>query len=153
MDPMSSLKNTRGFTLIEIMAVVAIIGLLLGLVAVGVNQQIQKSRKTTAEAQIRNFEQALELYYMDNGFYPSTEQGLEALITQPSSHPVPKNWRKGYLRKKEVPQDPWGYDYIFISPGARNEDSFDLASYGADNREGGDGNNADITNWATTSQP
>jgi general secretion pathway protein G len=142
--------NSRrsGFTLIEIMVVVFIIGILLAIVAPKLIGRTDDARVVEAKAQIRNFETALKLFKIDNGFYPSTQQGLEALIAQPSAGKLPKNYKQGgYLEKKKISQDPWGNPYIYISPGT--EGDYDIISYGADGSPGGEGYDADITNWDT----
>jgi len=133
-----------GFTLIEIMVVVMIIGMLAALVGVRVFNVLEKGKRKTVVAQMKNFEATLGAYRLDNNKYPTTEQGLEALVTQPTTEPVPKNYpRGGYLSSREVPLDPWGYPYVYFCPGL-NEEEFTIISYGADGTEGGDGNNADI---------
>ena len=138
-------KRNAGFTLIEIMVVVMIIGMLAALVSVRVFDIYEKSKRKGAVAQISNFETALAAYRLDNNKYPSTEQGLDALIKQPTMEPVPKNYpRGGYLQgTKEIPLDPWGNPYVYFSPGLNGED-FTIISYGADGVEGGEGTNADI---------
>ena len=141
-----------GFTLIEIMAVVLIIGLLSTLVGVAIFAQVDKARVTAAQTQIRQLEGALETYRMDNSRYPSTEQGLEALVREPTGEPVPRNYQPGgYLRGGAVPLDPWSEPYQYRSPGDHNPHSFDLWSLGADNTPGGDGIDADVGNWAPDS--
>jgi general secretion pathway protein G len=141
--------RVAGFTLIEIMAVVLIIGLLSTLVGVAIFQQVDKARVTTARTQIKNLESALEAYRMDNARYPTTEQGLEALVSEPSGDPVPRNFLPGgYIQGGSVPADPWGEPYQYESPGQHNLQSFDLWSLGADNTPGGDGIDSDIANWA-----
>ncbi len=138
------MKNHRGFTLIEIMVVIVILALLAAVVVPRIVGRTDEARRTTAAVQIRNIESALHLFKLDNGFYPSTEQGLEALVTQPTIGQIPQRWREGgYLPK--VPKDPWGYPYIYLSPG--NHGDFDLISYGNDGEQGGDGNNADVESW------
>jgi general secretion pathway protein G len=98
--------------------------------------------------QIKSIETALKMYKLDNGAYPSTEQGLEALVQSPEVGQLANNWKKGgYLEKGKVPKDPWGNDYIYLSPGAHNTDDFDLLSYGPDGQPGGEEENADINNW------
>jgi general secretion pathway protein G len=135
-----------GFTLIEIMAVVLIIGLLSTLVGIAVIPQIDKGRVTTARTQMRTLESAIESYRMDNVRFPTTEQGLDALITQP---PDARNYQSGgYLRERRIPVDPWGNAYQYEAPGQHNDHSFDLWSYGADGAPGGEGVDADIGNWA-----
>jgi general secretion pathway protein G len=139
------MKKQTGFTLIEIMVVVVIISVLIGLVAPNILGRVDEARVTAAKADISTMVQALEMYKLDNHSYPSTDQGLEALITRPSGSPEAKNWRKeGYLKKK-LPKDPWGNDYQYLSPGT--EGPFDLYSLGADGREGGGDYDADIGSW------
>jgi general secretion pathway protein G len=134
----------KGFTLIEIMVVVIIIGVLVALIAPNMIGQTDKARVTAAAADIHSISSALQMYKLDNFVYPTTDQGLQALVTKPGGSPEPKNWNKdGYLPKKPV--DPWGNDYIYISPGAHGP--FDLSSHGPDGKEGGDD---DIVNWDTT---
>jgi len=138
-----------GFTLIEIMAVVLIIGMLSGIVGFAVFQQVDKARVVTAKTQINRLESSLELYNMDNGRFPTSEQGLEALISEPSSAPEPVSYQPGgYLKGGELPLDPWGNEFQYESPGSNNENSFDLWSLGKDGTPGGDGLNADLGNWS-----
>jgi len=137
-------KKSRGFTLIELMVVIVILGILAGLVLPRFMGRTEEAKKTKARLQIENLEGALKLYKLDIGTYPTTEQGLEALVQKPSTGTVPKNWREGgYLEKAKVPEDPWGRPYVYISPGIKNRD-FDLKSLGADGEESGEGENADI---------
>lgn len=137
----------RGFTLIELMIVIAILSILAALVAPSLLGTKEDALRTQARVQITNFEQALKLFYVDNGFFPSTEQGLTALIEKPTIGRVPKKWREGgYLEKETIPKDPWGNPYIYISPGIHNKD-FDIVSYGADGEQGGEGKNGDIESW------
>ncbi len=139
-----------GFTLIEIMAVVLIIGLLGGIVGAVVFGQVDKARAATAKTQLKQLESALEFYRLDNARYPSSEQGLQALVQKPSGDPAPRNWRpEGYLQGGKVPQDPWGEDYQYRSPGEHNTYSFDLWSFGADGKPGGTDADADVGNWAS----
>jgi general secretion pathway protein G len=134
-----------GFTLIEIMAVVLIIGLLSTIVGVSIFAQVDKGRITAARTQIANLESVLELYRMDNAKYPTTEQGLDALINEAEDA---RNFPPGgYLQKRRIPEDPWGNPYEYEQPGQNNTHSFDLWSYGADGKPGGDGVDADIGNW------
>ncbi len=142
-------KRTRdGFTLIEIMAVVLIIGLLGGIVGTVVFAQIDKARVTTAKVQIKALEQALDAYRMDNARYPTTEQGLDALVHKPSGEPQPKRWQpEGYLPGGKVPADPWGTAYQYQAPGTKNPYAYDLWTLGADSAPGGDGNDTDRGNW------
>jgi general secretion pathway protein G len=140
--------RSLGFTLIEIMAVVLIIGLLSTIVGVSIFAQVDKGRVTTASAQISNLEAVLELYRMDNAHYPTTDQGLQALVSPSDVSPVPMNFPQGgYIQKGRVPNDPWGSPYQYEQPGQNNPESFDLWSYGADGQAGGDGVNADVGNW------
>lgn len=141
-------RRDAAFTLIEIMAVVLIIGLLGGIVGAAIFGQIDRARVTTARTQIKQIEAALDFYRMDNGKYPTTEQGLEALVRPPSIDPLPKNYRpEGYLSGGRVPLDPWSNDYEYLSPGQNNPYSFDLWSHGSDGRPGGSGTDADVGNW------
>ena len=134
-----------GFTLIEIMVVVIIIGILAALAAPRLMNRADDARVTEAEVQIMNFETALKMFKMDNGFYPSTEQGLNALISAPISGKIPENFRAGgYLGRKTLKADPWNNEYIYICPGTQGD--YDIISYGADGQPGGEGYNADIIN-------
>jgi general secretion pathway protein G len=141
-------RSQDGFTLIEIMAVVLIMGLLMTVVGVNIKAQIDKARLATAKGQITNLESALEFYRMDNGRYPSTEQGLEALVREPSADPKPRNYPPGgYLKKSDGILDPWGEPFQYEAPGSRNVHSYDLWTQGADASPGGEGGDADIGNW------
>jgi general secretion pathway protein G len=136
--------NHGGFTLIELMVVIVILGILAGLVLPRFMGRTEEARRTKARLQIENLEGALKLYKLDNGAYPTTDQGLEALVQKPSTGVIPRNWREGgYLEKGKVPEDPWGRPYAYISPGIKNKD-FDLRSLGADGEEGGEGENEDV---------
>ena len=136
--------SQRGFTLIEIMVVIVILGLLAAIVVPRIVGRTDEARRTTAGIQIKNIEQALHLFKLDNGFYPTTDQGLEALVTKPSIGQIPNNWREdGYLPK--VPKDSWGYEYVYLSPGRHG--MYDLISYGGDGEIGGEGNSADVESW------
>ena len=138
----ASARAQRGFTLIEIMVVVVIIGLLAAIVAPNLIGNIDRAAVTRARGDIRSIETALNLYRLDNFRYPTTDQGLEALVTNPGAAVAP-NW-KAYLNS--VPSDPWNQPYRYQSPGQRGGE-FDLFSYGADGQEGGEEVNADIGNW------
>ena len=136
--------NRSGFTLIEIMVVIIILGILVGLIVPRFLEKPEKARIVKAQMQIESISGALKEYKLDNGDYPTTEQGLEALVEKPSIGQVPKKYpEKGYLPK--IPKDPWGNDYVYISPGEHGD--FDLISYGADGEEGGEGKNADVQSW------
>jgi general secretion pathway protein G len=143
--PLSSVRRA-GFTLIEIMAVVVIMGMLMTVLAVGVNGQIQKARIASAGAQINRLEQALDFYQLDNARYPTADQGLSALTQEPSTPPVPKNFTPGgYLKNSEQMIDPWGEPFQYRIPGTQNPHAFDLWSLGPDGLEGTD----DIRNWSS----
>ncbi len=138
--------NERGFTLIEIMVVIIILGILASYVAVRLTGQTEEARRTQARVQIESLETALALYKLDNGSYPSTEQGLQALVEPPTVGNLPRKWREGgYLEKSKVPSDPWENEYIYLSPGIH--DDFDISSYGDDGAQGGEGKDADINSW------
>ncbi len=140
-----------GFTLIEIMAVVLIMGMLMTLVGVAVFQQVDKARITTARAKIAQLESALEFYRMDNARYPTTDQGLQSLIRKPDSQPAPRNYPAGgYVKRRDALEDPWGQGFRYESPGQHNPHSFDLWSLGADGAEGGEAGDADVGNWDTS---
>ena len=132
----------RGFTLIELMVVLVIIGVLAALIVPNVLERTDDARATAARTDINNLMQALKLYKLDNQRYPSAEQGLEALVKKPGAGNVPSNWRP-YLDK--LPNDPWGKPYQYIYPGVKGE--IDIFSLGADGQAGGDGKNADIGSW------
>ncbi len=141
---MKNRSRSRGFTLIEIMVVMVILGLLVALVAPNIMGRGDEARVTAAKTQLRNISAALDLYRLDNSHYPSTEQGLEALVEKPTGTPEPSNWNPdGYMNA--IPEDPWGNEYQYVQPGS--EGPYDLYSYGADGREGGEGLNADISVW------
>lgn len=142
-------KQNQAFTMIEILLVVIIIGILAALVIPNFTGRGEQARVAAAQADIEaNLSTALDLYELDNGRYPTTEQGLKALITKPNSSPVPQNWSGPYLKKKRVPIDPWKNEYVYVSPGAHNTSSFDLSSYGPDGIQSDD----DITNWVGDEQ-
>ena len=137
----------RGFTLIEIMVVVVIIGILGAIVVPQFMSRPDQAKVTAAKVDIQAISTALEIYRLDNAHYPSTQQGLEALVRRPSGLPVPRSWNPhGYL--KSLPVDPWGTPYQYLNPGVRSFDgSFDLYSLGSDGAVGGEGHAAEIGNW------
>jgi len=136
-----------GFTLIEILVVVAIIGLLMTFLANGLINRASDAKRDIALAQMRKLEQTLELYKLDNGRYPTTDQGLAALVSAPTTEPVARRYPKqGYVKNADL-LDPWGVSYQYVAPGSRNTYSFDLYSFGPDSVAGGEGDNADIGNW------
>jgi general secretion pathway protein G len=140
----SMLSNQHGFTLIEILVVVVILGILAGIVVPRLLGEPEKARRVKAEVQIRSFEQALSSFKLDNSLFPSTEQSLNALVELPRNGRIPTHYReKGYMKK--VPLDPWGNPYIYISPGIH--DDYDIISYGPDGAAGGEGDDADINSW------
>ena len=132
----------RGFTLIELMVVMVIIGVLAALIVPNVLERADDARVTAAKTDIANIVQQLKMYRLDNQRYPTAEQGLQALLTKPTSGPIPNNW-KPYLDK--LPNDPWGRPYQYLNPGIKGE--VDVMSFGADGASGGDGKNADIGSW------
>ena len=138
--------NQWGFTLIELMIVIVILGFLIGVVAPRIMDKPGKAKQIRAKMDMASLESALKFYKLDNGVYPDTEQGLQALVEVPETGILPKKWRKGgYLEKNKVPHDPWGYPYIYLCPGAHGD--FDLVSYGADGIPGGEDENKDVNNW------
>jgi general secretion pathway protein G len=142
---MKTTRN-RGFTLIELMVVIVILGVLAAVIAPRIIGRTDEAKVTEAMVQIRNLETALKLYKLDNGDYPSAEQGLEALVTKPSAGVIPRRWRdKGYLEGRSVPKDPWGNAFFYASPGLNGD--YDLVSFGADGTRGGDGFDHDIESW------
>lgn len=137
--------DNKAFTLIELMLVVVIIATLAALVVPRFTGRVDQAKITAAEADINsNLATALDLYYMDNGFYPATEQGLSALRTKPGSSPVPANWKGPYIKRKPI--DPWGNPYDYTYPGIHNTQEYDLYSYGPNGVEGG---GDDVVNWET----
>jgi len=137
--------NRRGFTLIEILVVIVVIAILASLVAPNIFQNVGAAKEATTRSQIEMLGAALDAYRLDNGKYPPTTSGLEALNTKPSDEST-SNWRGPYLRKA-VPLDPWRHPYIYKAPGEANPRGYDLLSYGADGQPGGEGENADIVSW------
>src|SRR6201996_2484830 len=137
-------RRQRGFTLIEVMVVIAILGILAALIVPKIMSRPDEARRVAAKQDIGTVMQALKLYRLDNGRYPTQEQGLRALIEKPSTDPVPNNWKDGgYLER--LPVDPWGNPYQYLSPGTHGD--IDIFSFGADGKAGGEANDADIGSW------
>lgn len=137
-------NNQRGFTLIEILVVVTILGILAAIVVPRILERPEQARRTKATVDIKGIEESLGLFKLDNGFYPSTEQGLQALVVKPQTGRIPSRYpESAYLKK--APVDPWGNPYIYLSPGVH--DQFDIISYGSDGEPGGEGNDADVRSW------
>jgi general secretion pathway protein G len=132
----------RGFTLIELMVVLVIIGVLAALIVPNVLDRADDARSTAAKTDVSNLMQALKLYKLDNQRFPTAEQGLQALVAKPTSGPIPGNW-KPYVEK--LPNDPWGRPYQYLNPGVKGE--IDVLSFGADGQAGGEGKNADVGSW------
>jgi general secretion pathway protein G len=145
MERRSLLTDNRGFTLIELMIVVVILGILALVVVPNVMDRPDEARQIKAKSDIKSLETALRLFKLDNGFYPTTEQGLQALVVKPSTGKIPKKWNKPYLEKGKVPKDPWGNDFVYLSPGLHGD--YDIISYGADGVPGGEGFDQDINSW------
>jgi general secretion pathway protein G len=141
----SKLHGSRGFTLIEIMVVVVILGILAAIVVPRLLSRPDEAKVTKAKVDMKGIEEALGLFKLDTGFYPSTDQGLKALVEKPTTGMIPTKYSvDGYL--KRLPVDPWGNNYVYLSPGLHNH-NFDLISYGADGQAGGEGFDADINSW------
>jgi general secretion pathway protein G len=139
-----NIQKTKGFTLIEVMVVILIIGVLAALIVPKVMSRPDEARITATKVDIAQITQALNLYKLDNGRYPTTEQGLAALVKKPAVAPIPSNWKaEGYLDR--IPKDPWGTPYQYLQPGVHGV--IDVFSFGADKAPGGEGNDADIGNW------
>ena len=138
-------KQAQGFSLIEVLVVVVIMGMLIGLIGPNVLGQVDRARVTTAKSDIASLSQALDMYKLDNHLYPTTDQGLEALVSRPQSSPEPRNWNpEGYIKGNKLPLDPWDGEYVYMSPGEDNR-PYELISLGADARLGGEGYAADIS--------
>lgn len=132
-----------GFTLLELVVVIIVLGLLAAIVAPQILGRVSDARTTAAQTQVELFGTALDNYRLDNGSYPTSEQGLAALRERPTRAPLPTNWRGPYLRK-DIPLDPWGKPYIYRSPGERNASGYDLMSLGRDGKTGGEGEDKDV---------
>lgn len=140
------INNQHGFSFIELMVVIVILGILATYVAPRLMGRTDEARAVKARLDINSLESALAMYYHDNQIYPSTEQGLAALVEKPTMDPVPTKWNEhGYLSKPVVPKDPWGRNYVYLSPGVNGD--FDIICYGADGMAGGEGKNKDINSW------
>ncbi len=143
---LTPLKKRGGFTLIELMVVIVILSILAVYVAPKLVGREEQAKQVKARVDIQGLETALKLYKLDNGMYPTTDQGLEALVEAPESGKVPKNWREGgYIEKSKISKDPWGNEYIYLCPGSH--DDYDIVSYGADGDPGGENENKDIKSW------
>ncbi|MBC8418951.1 MAG: type II secretion system major pseudopilin GspG [Proteobacteria bacterium] len=139
-------RSNSGFTLIELMVVIVILGILAGLIIPRIMGRPEEARQMKAKIQMESIETSLRLYKLDNGSYPSTEQGLQALVEPPAVGELPRSWREGgYLEKGKVPKDPWDNEYVYLSPGVHGD--YDLMSYGADGQPGGEDKNKDINSW------
>ena len=139
-------RGSAGFTLIELMVVIVILGILAGLIIPRIMGRPEEARQMKARVQIESIETALRLYKLDNGSYPSSEQGLDALVQPPTVGELPRAWREGgYLEKGKVPKDPWDNEFIYLSPGVHGD--YDLSSYGGDGQPGGEGKDQDINSW------
>ena len=146
-SPENKNRISGGFTLIELMVVIIILGLLVGVIGFKFLGRTEEARRTAAGLQMRAFVNALQLYKLDNGRYPLTAQGLEALVKKPSSGIIPRKWAKGgYLEGGKIPLDPWGNPFVFVSPGSDGRE-IEIKSLGADGQEGGEGDNADVESW------
>ena len=137
-------RKTAGFTLVEILVVIIVIAVLATLVAPNVFRHVGRAKDSTARAQIEMLGSALEAYRLDNDAYPTTDQGLAALVKRPETAPVPRDWRGPYL-KRDVPKDPWGAAYLYRSPAREDAGGYELLTLGRDGREGGEGENADVS--------
>jgi len=138
--------DDSGFSFIELMVVIVILGILATFVTINLIDTPDEARQSKARVDIKTIETALRLYKLDNGLYPSTEQGLEALVNPPEVGVLAKKWRKGgYLEQKKIPTDPWGYEFVYLNPGTQG--NYDIISYGADGVPGGEDAGADINNW------
>jgi len=138
--------NQKGFTLIELLVVLVIIGILAGYIGPKIMGHPEEAKRTKAALQIQALETALKMYKLDNGMYPSTEQGLQALVEPPSIGTLPPKWREGgYMDKGKIPLDPWGNNFVYLCPGLNGD--FDLSSYAKDGEAGGEGDGKDINNW------
>lgn len=140
------MNNNKGFTLIELMVVLVILGILASRIVPMILGRVDEAKFVDAKMDIQALETALKLYKLDTGDFPTTEQGLTALVEAPATEGTGKNWKKGgYLEKGKVPKDPWGHDYVYLAPGIHGP--FDIMSYGGDGEQGGEENNRDVNSW------
>ena len=140
-------KPNRGFTLIEVLVVVVIMGMLIGLIGPNLIGQVDKTKVTTAKTDMATMSQALDMYKLDNNFYPTTDQGLEALVQEPQASPVPRNWsNSGYIKGGQLPLDPWDGEYIYLSPGDDGK-PYEIITLGQDGKLGGAEFSEDISVW------
>lgn len=143
---MKDRQRQSGFTLIELMVVIVILGILAGLIVPRIMGRPEEAKQLKAKLTIESLETSLRMYKLDNGMYPSTEQGLEALVQAPDTGDVPKKWREGgYIEKGRIPSDPWDNEFVYLSPGVHGE--YDIISYGSDGVPGGEGKDKDINSW------
>jgi len=141
-------RRRGGFTLVELVFVMVIIMILAGVVVMNAGTSTDRAYRARAVNDLKEMDTMLEIYHADNGHYPTSQQGIQALITKPTTPPTPNNWQGPYMKNRsKVPQDPWGNEYVYVCPGEHNPTSFDLYSYGKDGRSGGSGNDADVTLW------
>lgn len=142
-----SSRSNHGFTLIEVLVVVVIMGMLIGLIGPNLIGKVDETKVTTAKTDMATLSQALDMYKLDNHFYPTTDQGLEALVQKPQASPVPKNWsNSGYIKGGQLPLDPWDGEYIYLSPGDDGK-PFELISLGQDGKLGGEEFSGDVSVW------
>jgi general secretion pathway protein G len=144
--PRQSRHHRTGFTLIELLVVIIVLGLLAALVGPRILGRVSEAKSATAKTQIEMLGAALDNYKLDNGSYPTSDQGLAALDAKPTRDPIPLDWRGPYL-KRSVPNDPWGRAYLYKAPGEHNKSGYDLWTLGRDGKEGGTDEDADVTNW------
>lgn len=138
--------NEKGFSFIELMVVVVILGILAGMIVPRYMGRTDEAKSVKAKIDIAAIETSLKLYRLDNGFYPTAEQGFSALVSKPDVDPVPMKWSpNGYLEKGKLPKDPWGRPYLYLCPGMHGE--YDILCYGADGVQGGEGKDRDVTSW------
>ncbi|HEX6809088.1 MAG TPA: type II secretion system major pseudopilin GspG [Gemmatimonadaceae bacterium] len=150
--PNATRSRRRGFTLLELLVVLAIIATLVAVVAPSIFRNVGDAKTAAAKSQLEIFGLALDAYRIDNDTYPTSDQGLAALRTKPTSGNLPRNWRGPYLRK-DVPLDPWGRPYVYVAPGVENPTSYDLYTLGRDGKAGGSDEDADITSWGGPVHP